>query len=124
MVDRILIRSYRYLAEQSVPIRQTSAFGYTIQNENRGNRQVQLLERHWFITDANGQRTKVQGVGVVGEQPFINPGECYAHQSGVQLKTPLGFMQGSYTFRRKQSRESCFDIDIPLFTLAIPHLIH
>ena len=123
MVERILIRSYpRYLAEQSVPDQANFSFGYTIEIENQGNRQVQLLERHWFITDANGQRTEVQGVGVVGEQPFINPGECYAYQSGVQLKTPLGFMQGSYTFQDESGE--LFDIDIPLFTLAIPHLIH
>lgn len=123
MVDRILIRSYpRYLAEQSVPDQANFSFGYTIEIENQGNRQVQLLERHWFITDANGQHTEVQGVGVVGEQPFINPGECYAYQSGVQLKTPLGFMQGSYTFQDESGE--LFDIDIPLFTLAIPHLIH
>lgn len=123
MVDRILIRSYpRYLAEQSEPDQANFSFGYTIEIENQGNRQVQLLERHWFITDANGQRIEVQGVGVVGEQPFINPGECYAYQSGVQLKTPLGFMQGSYTFQDESGE--LFDIDIPLFTLAIPHLIH
>jgi len=123
MVERILIRSYpRYLAEQSVPDQANFSFGYTIEIENQGNRPVQLLERHWFITDANGQRTEVQGSGVVGEQPFINPGECYAYQSGVQLKTPLGFMQGSYTFQDESGE--LFDIDIPLFTLAIPHLIH
>lgn len=123
MVERILIRSYpRYLAEQSVPDQANFSFGYTIEIENQGNRPVQLLERHWFITDSNGQRTEVQGPGVVGEQPFINPGECYAYQSGVQLKTPLGFMQGSYTFQDESGE--LFDIDIPLFTLAIPHLIH
>lgn len=123
MVERILIRSYpRYLAEQSVPDQANFSFGYTIEIENQGNRPVQLLERHWFITDANGQRTEVQGSGVVGEQPFINPGECYAYQSGVQLKTPLGFMQGTYTFQDESGE--LFDIDIPLFTLAIPHLIH
>jgi ApaG protein len=123
MADTILIRPFpRYLAEQSVPDQANFNFGYTIEIENQGSQQVQLLERHWFITDANGQRTEVQGPGVVGEQPFISPGECYAYQSGVQLRTPLGFMQGSYTFQDEAGE--LFDIDIPLFTLAIPHLIH
>ncbi len=123
MADKILIRHYpRYLAEQSVPDQAHFSFGYTIEIENQGNRQIQLIERHWLITDANGQRTELRGPGAIGEQPRIPPGELYAYHSGIQLRTPLGFMQGSYTFQDESGE--LFDIAIPLLTLAIPHLIH
>lgn len=123
MADKILIRHYpRYLAEQSVPDQAHFSFGYTIEIENQGNRQIQLIERHWLITDANGQRTELRGPGEIGEQPHIPPGELYAYHSGVQLRTPLGFMQGSYTFEDESGE--LFDIAIPLLTLAIPYLIH
>ena len=123
MADKILIRHYpRYLAEQSVPDQAHFSFGYTIEIENQGKRQIQLIERHWLITDANGQRTELHGPGEIGEQPSIPPGERYAYRSAVQLRTPLGFMQGSYLFQ--DDNGELVDVAIPLLTLAIPHLIH
>ena len=123
MADKILIRHYpRYLAGQSVSDQAHFSFGYTIEIENKGNRQIQLIERHWLITDANGQRTELRGPEESGEQPCIYPGELYAYHTDVQLRTPLGFMQGSYTFQDESGE--LFDIAIPLLTLAIPHLIH
>lgn len=123
MAAKILITPHpRYMSEESRPDQAHYSFAYTIEIENQSPQRVQLLERHWIITDANGQRTEVQGPGVVGEQPFIAPGECYAYQSGVAIKTPLGFMEGNYTFQSEDGE--LFDVDIPVFTLAIPHLIH
>ncbi|MGL4205049.1 MAG: Co2+/Mg2+ efflux protein ApaG [Aeromonadaceae bacterium] len=123
MAAKLLITPYpRYLDEESRPDQAHYSFAYTIEIENQGPLGVQLLERHWIITDANGLRTEVQGPGVVGEQPFIAPGESYAYQSGVAIKTPLGFMEGSYTFQAEDGE--LFEFAIPVFTLATPHLIH
>ncbi len=123
MAAKLLITTHpRYLSEESIPDQAQYSFAYTIEIENQSPLGVQLLERHWIITDANGLRTEVKGPGVVGEQPFIAPGECYAYQSGVAIKTPLGFMEGSYTFQAEDGE--LFDVIIPVFTLATPHLIH
>ncbi len=123
MSGKIVIRAYSlYLDDESKPEEAEYHFAYTIEIENGLAHSVQLLERRWLITDANGQRHEVQGVGVVGEQPHIAAGESYAYNSGVHFRTPLGFMEGSYTFQDADG--NLFDESIPLFTLAMPHLFH
>lgn len=112
-----------YIPEQSNPEDAQYAFGYEIHIHNESNSAVQLLERHWFITDANDQLTEVQGIGVVGEQPTLQPNGTYSYQSGTMLKTPFGCMRGTYTFLDKMT-DLPFDVEIPAFSLAIPHLIN
>lgn len=123
MAPSILIQPQPfYLADESAPEQAQYVFGYEIRIENSGALTVQLLERHWLITDANGQRLEVQGPGVVGEQPFIAPGSSFSYQSSVSLKTPFGIMEGHYSFQDEQG--ALFDVSIPTFTLATPNLIH
>ena len=112
-----------YLAEQSDPDDAQYAFGYEITITNNSGDDVQLMDRHWLISDANGQQTEVQGQGVVGQQPIIAAGQSYTYQSNIQLKTPFGCMRGSYTFQNKYN-EQLFEVSIPPFALAIPHLIN
>ncbi len=112
-----------YLAEQSDPDDALYAFGYEITIHNQSGDDVQLMDRHWLINDANGQQTEVQGQGVVGQQPIIAAGQSYTYQSNIQLKTPFGCMRGSYTFQNKYN-EQLFEVSIPPFALAIPHLIN
>ncbi|MDD2342977.1 MAG: Co2+/Mg2+ efflux protein ApaG [Tolumonas sp.] len=112
-----------YLAEQSDPDDALYAFGYEITIHNQSGEDVQLMDRHWLINDANGQQTEVQGQGVVGQQPIIAAGQSYTYQSNIQLKTPFGCMRGSYTFQNKYN-EQLFEVSIPPFALAIPHLIN
>ena len=112
-----------YLAEQSDPDDALYAFGYEIIIHNQSGDDVQLMDRHWLISDANGQQTEVQGQGVVGQQPIIAAGQSYTYQSNIQLKTPFGCMRGSYTFQNKYN-EQLFEVSIPPFALAIPHLIN
>nr|WP_321240005.1 Co2+/Mg2+ efflux protein ApaG [uncultured Tolumonas sp.] len=112
-----------YLAEQSDPDDALYAFGYEITIHNQSGEDVQLMDRHWLINDANGQQTEVQGQGVVGQQPIIAADQSYTYQSNIQLKTPFGCMRGSYTFQSKNN-EQLFEVSIPPFALAIPHLIN
>ena len=112
-----------YLAEQSDPDDAQYAFGYEITIANHSGNDVQLMDRHWLISDANDQHTEVQGQGVVGQQPVIATGQSYTYQSSILLKTPFGCMHGSYTFQNKHN-EQLFEVTIPPFALAIPHLIN
>lgn len=112
-----------YIVEQSDPDDAQYAFGYEITIDNHSGYDVQLMDRHWVISDANSQHTEIQGQGVVGQQPVIANGQSYTYQSGVLLKTPFGCMRGSYTFQNKQN-EQLFEVSIPPFALAIPHLIN
>ena len=112
-----------YLAEQSDPDDAQYAFGYEITITNHSGNDVQLMDRHWLISDANDQHTEVQGQGVVGQQPVISTGQSYTYQSSILLKTPFGCMRGSYTFQNKHN-EQLFEVIIPPFALAIPHLIN
>ncbi|MGY3944040.1 Co2+/Mg2+ efflux protein ApaG [Aeromonas tecta] len=97
-------------------------FLYLIEIENLGPGTVQLLYRRWLITDANGKMQEVEGPGVVGEQPFIAPGETFSYQSGVPLDTPLGVMEGSYTLQDESGQQ--FEAPIAPFTLAVPNIIN
>ena len=117
--DGITVRvSVSYLPEQSEPARGRWFWAYHIRLENGGDRPVQLLTRHWIITDGRGARHSVEGEGVVGEQPLIEPGGSFDYVSGCPLATTSGAMQGSYRMRGEDG--AAFDVDIPRFTLVAP----
>ena len=94
-------------------------FSYKIQIENLSNQEVQLLKRHWFIFDSAGIYSEVEGEGVIGEQPYIKPGESYTYESGCNLLTEIGTMSGSYLMQQTFNG-STFDVQIPEFTLIAP----
>lgn len=110
--------SVSYLADQSEPGRGRWFWAYHIRIENGSDRTVQLLTRHWIITDGRGARHSVEGEGVVGEQPVIAPGASYDYVSGCPLSTPTGAMQGSYRMVDDEGRT--FDVAIPKFALSAP----
>lgn len=110
--------SVSYLPEQSDPARGRWFWAYHIRLENEGAFAVQLLTRHWIITDGRGQRHSVEGEGVVGEQPLIEPGASFDYVSGCPLSTPAGSMQGSYHMMGSDGLG--FDVDIPKFALIAP----
>ena len=110
--------SVSYLAEQSEPAQARWFWAYHIRIENNGERAVQLLTRHWVITDGRGERHSVEGEGVVGEQPLILPGASYDYVSGCPLTTSTGSMQGSY--HMLDTEGAAFDVAIPKFALTAP----
>lgn len=110
--------SVSYLPEQSEPRRGRWFWAYHIRIENEGAMAVQLLTRHWIITDGRGLRHTVEGEGVVGEQPMIAPGASFDYVSGCPLSTPTGAMQGSYHMIAEDG--SAFDVTIPRFALIAP----
>ena len=110
--------SVSYLAEQSEPARGRWFWAYHIRIENEGPGAVQLLTRHWVITDGRGARHSVEGEGVVGEQPVVAAGASYDYVSGCPLATPTGAMQGSY--RMVDEAGATFDVAIPKFALHAP----
>jgi ApaG protein len=105
----------RYLPEQSDPLRETYGFAYTITISNKGDEPAQLISRHWIILDADGHREEVRGLGVVGHQPLLKPGEGFEYTSGCRLHTPTGTMEGSYRFVREDGE--AFEVPIPRFVL-------
>ena len=109
----------QYLPDQSEPDERRWVWAYHIEVQNRGQVTVQLLARHWIITDATGRVEQVQGPGVVGEQPVLNPGEQFRYTSGCPLPTSSGVMAGSYRMATSDGRE--FDVEIPAFSLDVPH---
>ncbi|WLI75510.1 Co2+/Mg2+ efflux protein ApaG [Kosakonia sp. H02] len=111
-----------YIESQSLPDNERYVFAYTITIRNLGRTSVQLLKRYWLITNGNGRETEVQGEGVVGEQPHIEPGGEYQYTSGAVIETPLGTMQGHYDMVDAQG--NAFRIAIPVFRLAVPIVIH
>jgi ApaG protein len=112
----------RYSEEHSAPARSHWFFLYTITITNHGDETVQLLSRHWIITDATGSQEEVRGPGVVGEQPVLAPGEAFQYTSGCPLTTPFGSMEGSYEMVA-EDREH-FDAQIARFDLRAPGAIH
>ena len=112
----------RFLAEQSDPDAGRYAFAYTITLENIGTVTTKLISRHWLITDGNGKVQEVRGLGVVGEQPMLRPGESFQYTSGCQLETPVGVMRGSYQMEAEDG--IAFEVEIPAFTLAAPRTLH
>ena len=112
----------RYLDDQSEPEQNRYVFAYTINIRNRGSVAARLLARHWVITDANGKVNEVEGEGVVGEQPWLRPGEGFQYTSGAVLETSLGTMEGSYAMLADDGTQ--FEAPIPAFTLAVPRTLH
>jgi len=112
----------QYLADQSDEPAGRFVFAYTITLRNTGSISAQLISRHWIITDANNQIQEVKGVGVVGEQPLLAPGESYQYTSGAAIATPVGTMRGTYQMVAEDGTR--FDAPIPEFTLSIPRTLH
>lgn len=111
-----------YLAEQSDPSRNQYVFAYTITITNSGGVPATLVSRHWIITDADHHVQEVKGLGVVGQQPLLKPGESYEYTSGASIPTPVGTMRGTYRMRADDGHE--FDAPIPPFTLSVPRVLH
>ena len=117
--DGIIVRVRpSYLAGQSDPDSGRWVWAYQVEIENRGAAAVQLIARHWIITDARGQIEDVRGPGVVGEQPTIPPGDSYSYTSGCPLGTASGSMAGSYQMTDTEGRT--FEATIPAFSLDVP----
>jgi ApaG protein len=110
-----------FLPEESNPANRQFVWAYQVRIANGSPRPVQLLTRHWIITDANGQVQEVKGDGVVGEQPMLAPGEAFVYASGCPLNTPSGFMGGSYGFVDDAGR--AFNAAIPTFSLDSPYAV-
>lgn len=108
-----------YLEEQSSPSDSHYVWAYQVRIENTGSETVQLLNRHWRITDSLGRVQEVRGAGVVGEQPTLAPGQTFEYTSGTPLSTPSGIMVGSYEMESANGRR--FDVKIPAFSLDSPH---
>ena len=118
----------RFLPEQSAPHQGVYAFAYTVTVTNVGEVAAQLISRHWIIVDANGLREEVKGLGVVGQQPLLRPGEAFEYTSGSRLRTASGTMHGSYFCVAEDGER--FEAEIPLFVLeaapgtAPPRTVH
>ena len=111
-----------YLAEQSDESSEQYTFAYQITITNEGSIAAKLLTRHWIIEDAQGRAQEVRGEGVVGEQPYLKPGQGFRYTSGAILETPVGAMEGSYEMLADDGVS--FDAPIAAFTLAMPGTIH
>jgi ApaG protein len=107
-----------YLPDQSAPQENLYTFAYTITITNTGEATAQLISRHWLITDGNGMTEEVKGLGVVGHQPLLKPGESFQYTSGCRLRTATGLMRGSYFFVAEDGER--IDVAIPPFDLAEP----
>ena len=112
----------QHLPEQSKPDRDQFVFSYTITIKNTGSVPAQLISRHWVITDANNNVQEVSGLGVVGHQPLLKPGEEFEYTSGTQLATPQGSMYGEYFCVAEDGHR--FEVPIPEFVLSLPHALH
>lgn len=111
-----------YLADQSDPSADRYVFSYSVSIANTGTVAAQLISRHWIITDAENVVQEVKGLGVVGEQPLLQPGESFEYTSGTALATPVGTMHGSYQMVAEDGNK--FDAEIPSFTLSMPRVLH
>ncbi len=113
----------RYLPEESDPAARRWVFAYAIRITNNGTLAATLRNRHWVITNADGQRQEVRGRGVVGEEPHIQPGVSFRYSSAAVLETPVGSMHGDYEFQVDGSGELLI-VPIPVFSLSVPNLVH
>jgi ApaG protein len=112
----------RFVESRSRPEEGLWFFAYRVQLENLGNETVQLLSRHWVITDGEGRAEDVRGPGVVGEQPVLGPGDIFHYTSACPLPTPFGTMHGSYQMITADGEH--FDAVIAPFSLSLPHALH
>ena len=111
-----------YVEDQSDPSKNQYVFAYTITIGNTGTVAAQLVSRHWLITDANGKVVEVKGLGVVGQQPWLKPGESFEYTSGTHLETAVGTMCGTYHMLAEDGQP--FEVAIPMFTLSVPRVLH
>lgn len=111
-----------YLEQESSPDENQFVFAYTISIHNAGSVAAQLLSRHWIITNADNKVYQVQGEGVIGEQPYLEPGQTYQYTSGAMIDTPVGTMQGSYHMVAADG--ALFEAEISPFILAMPNKLH
>lgn len=120
--DMSVVVQAQYLADQSDPANQAFVFAYTVRITNSGQRPAQLISRHWVIVDGHNAREDVRGLGVVGQQPLLAPGETFEYTSGCPLKTPVGSMRGTYLCVGEDGVP--FDVAVPEFVLAMPRTLH
>lgn len=111
-----------FIPDQSDPHQDRYVFAYTVTITNTGTIPAQLVSRHWVITDAENKVQEVRGLGVVGEQPLLKPGESFEYTSGTAINTPVGTMYGSYQMVAEDGEH--FDAEVPVFTLAMPRVLH
>ena len=114
--------STRFLEAESDTDSGRYVFAYTITIKNTGKIGARLISRHWIITDSNEKIQEVRGDGVVGEQPYLNPGDSFCYTSGTLIETPVGTMRGSYQMIAEDG--NTFDTEISEFTLAAPRVLH
>lgn len=112
-----------YQPEYSNPANEHFMFAYRVEISNLSDYPIQLMRRQWFIFDSNSSRREVEGEGVVGLQPIINPGESHAYVSGCNLKTDVGSMKGTYLMKRVVD-DAEFEVDIPEFQLIAPYKLN
>ena len=112
----------QYIEAESNPDANRFVFAYTIKIKNKGDIAAKLLSRHWIITDANNRIQEVKGKGVIGEQPYLRPGESFEYTSGTMMETPVGSMQGTYQMVADDQHH--FDAIIEPFTLALPRMLN
>lgn len=112
----------RFLHNESDIENNRYVFAYTITIKNKGTVGAQLLSRHWIITDSNEKIQEVRGEGIVGEQPYLDPGDSFCYTSGTLLETPVGTMRGSYQMRSEDGES--FDAEISEFVLSAPRMLH
>ncbi|TEA77806.1 Co2+/Mg2+ efflux protein ApaG [Allopusillimonas ginsengisoli] len=112
----------QYLQDQSEPDEQQFVFAYTVRITNKGQNAAQLISRHWIITDGRQNTQEVRGLGVVGQQPLLAPGETFEYTSGCPLPTPVGTMRGTYHCVGDNGVP--FEVPIEEFVLAMPRTLH
>lgn len=122
MSDIVIEVETRYVERESDPAQKRFVFAYTITITNAGDAPAQLLNRHWYITDGNGEVREVQGPGVVGKQPRIVASQAFRYTSAAILPTPVGTMHGEYEFQRDDG--ATFMVPIPAFALVLPSMVH
>jgi ApaG protein len=120
--DIVVSAATQYLADQSDEPAGRYVFAYTISIRNAGSVAAQLISRHWIITDSQGLVQEVRGLGVVGAQPLLQPGESFEYTSGASIATAVGTMRGSYQMVAEDGTR--FEAAIPEFTLSVPRVLH
>jgi ApaG protein len=120
--DISVVTKSAYVADQSDPGKDKYVFSYTITITNTGDVAAQLVSRHWIITDGEHRVQEVKGLGVVGQQPLLKPGESFEYTSGASIPTAVGTMRGTYQMRAEDGQT--FDAPIAPFTLSVPRTLH